>query len=125
MGRKKNGSKCPTKSKSATSLSFKSLKPALHRLPQPRGELGQAVPSSQEEAHTAFGPNVGTQSPVRAGVCWVRLDPPADLDEQSQEGRAVTLQLLDNKCFLSHLPPHTPIMSFLDMFLSCRRNYRL
>ena len=90
MGRKKSGSKCPTKSKSATSLS-ESLKPALHRLPQPRGELGQAVPSSQEEAHPTFGPNVGTQRPVRAGVCRVRLDPPADLDKQSQEGRAVTL----------------------------------
>lgn len=62
----------------------------------------------------------GDPEPSGGGCLPVQLDPPANLDKQSQEGRAVTLLLLDNTCFFS-----PQIMSFLDMFLSCRRNYRL
>ena len=114
-------SKPTTKSESTTSLSFKSLKPALHRLPQPRVSSARQPSQPGRGSHRIWPKRgfVGTQSPVGAGVCpWNSTH--LLIWTKSQEGRAVTLLLLDNTCLFS-----PQVMSFLDMFLSCRRNYRL
>lgn len=90
-------------SKSTTSLTLKSVKPALHLLPRP------AAPSSQEEGYTVIR---RIWEPGAGGCLRGAAGPP------SREGRALTVELLDNKCFFQ-------VMSVPAVFFSSMRDYGL
>ena len=72
-------------SKSTTSLTLQSVKPAVHLLP------GPAAPSSQEAGYTAIRSIWGPRAKsgwVSAGCSWAHL---LSWTEQSWEGRALTV----------------------------------